>query len=322
MTPSRPAIAAIGFAARPPRGPARAAGAVRGGGAPAGGRRVASDRTAAWPRRSRWRGATRARRPSSRVLCVEGSRTRRSGLRPPLELLIGIQLAITTVAAAREAARSARQDRRASLRRRAACAACADSPPAACSRPRATSERPAARRRAFGAVRLPRPAVRGRVGAARARAQRWRRAAPAAAVAGGTLAITAFERLGAMRDADAAAGLLRSSAPRRTRVARGQRSADPTRDGGRSSLLAAGLLERADRRAPRNQPADRGAPRREHPLEARSAHPHRGGRVRGARGIRRTRSRIGNPTDGPGVGRDILPTGARRPDTREEEAEG
>jgi hypothetical protein len=116
-----------------------------------------------------------------------------------------------------------------------------------------------------------------------------------AAVAEARLALAAFERLGAAREADAASGLLRQLG------AAGR--AFPRRYGERTkcetevlSLVADGL-QRADRRAPVHQPPHGRAPRGEHPLEARPPDTCRSGRIRRPRGRRNTRIRIGRATD-------------------------
>ena len=69
-------------------------------------------------------------------------------------------------------------------------------------------------------------------------------------------------------------------------VAQALRDAHQARDGGRATA-GRGLLERRNRRAPIHQPENRGAPRREHPVQARPAKPRRGGRLRGTRATQR-----------------------------------
>ena len=68
-----------------------------------------------------------------------------------------------------------------------------------------------------------------------------RHGSPEAAAAEARLALAAFERLGAARDADAAAALLRELGARRARVAEGPRDALTKRESEVLPLVAAGL---------------------------------------------------------------------------------
>ena len=94
----------------------------------------------------------------------------------------------------------------------------------------------------------------------------------------------AFERLGARRDADQAAALLRElgvAGPNRG-PGRARRA-----DGARARGARAGRrrpLERRDRRAARDRAKDGRAPRQPRARQARRAQPGRGGGARGARG--------------------------------------
>ena len=135
----------------------------------------------------------------------------------------------------------------------------------------------------LAALGLPLEAARARLELARLIAS----GTPDVAAVEAGLALASFEELGAARDADAAAGLLRElGAGGTARVAEGPWDPDETRDGGR--LAARGrAVQRGDRGAALHQQAHRGAPRGQHPLQARPAQPVRGGRVRRARARRR-----------------------------------
>jgi DNA-binding CsgD family transcriptional regulator/tetratricopeptide (TPR) repeat protein len=140
-------------------------------------------------------------------LCAEGSALADPTCAPALELLVVTRLAIGDATAGREAAdRLATIARESGLARIEACAALADG------RVRAArdDERAAgALTRAvalFASLDLPLEAARARLELART----LRGSAPAAAVREGKLALTAFDRLGARHDADAAAALLRT----------------------------------------------------------------------------------------------------------------
>ena len=140
-------------------------------------------------------------------LCAEGSELADPTCVPALELLVVTRLAIGDVAAAREAAnRLGMIASESGLERLEACAALADG------RVRtAQGEERAATRlthavELFASLDLPLESARAQLELARTLAG----SAPAAAVREGRLAVTAFDRLGALHDADAAAGLLRS----------------------------------------------------------------------------------------------------------------
>jgi DNA-binding CsgD family transcriptional regulator len=140
-------------------------------------------------------------------LCAEGSELADPACAPALELLIVTRLAIGDVTAAREAAdRLVTIARESGLERIEACAALGDG------RVRAAQgdERAAAQLthavELFASLDLPLEAAQERLELARTLAG----SAPAAAVREAKLALTAFDRLGAQPDADAAAGLLRT----------------------------------------------------------------------------------------------------------------
>ena len=129
---------------------------------------------------------------------------------------------------------------------------------------RATSHLQTALER-FSTLDLPLEAGRARLELARTLGPR----APAAAVAEARLALTTFEQLGAVRDADRAADLLRGlgssgrSWPRR--------SGDADEPGNRGAGARRGrVFQRRDRQAPLHQPANSGAPRCQHPVQARA----------------------------------------------------
>ena len=139
-------------------------------------------------------------------LCAEGDKLADPTCIPALELLILSRLAVGNVAGAREAAdRLGAIARESGLERLEACAALADGrvcvaegqSPAAAQLTRAVE--------LFGSLGLPLESARAQLELARALAE----TAPVAAVRESKLAITAFDRLGALLDADAAAGLLR-----------------------------------------------------------------------------------------------------------------
>ena len=140
-------------------------------------------------------------------LCAEGSALADPTCAPALELLIVTRLAIGDVDAARQAAdRLAMIARESGLERLEACAALADGRVHAA---RGGAQAAALIARAvelFASLGLPLEAARAQLELARTLAE----SAPAAAVREGKLAITAFDRLGAQPDADAAAALLRS----------------------------------------------------------------------------------------------------------------
>lgn len=140
-------------------------------------------------------------------LCAEGSELADPTSAPALELLITTRLAIGNVAAAQDAAtRLAKVAQESGQDRLEACAALADGRVAAAQ----GEERAVAQlKRAielFSALELPLDAARAQLELARTLAT----SAPAAAVREGKVALAAFDRLGALPDADTAAGLLRS----------------------------------------------------------------------------------------------------------------
>lgn len=140
-------------------------------------------------------------------LCAEGSKLADPTCVPALELLVVTRLAIGDVVAAREAVdRLGMIASESGLERLEACAALADGRVHAAQ----GDERAAALLRhaveLFASLDLPLEAARAQLELARMLAT----SARAAAVREGTLAVTAFDRLGARYDADAAAGLLRS----------------------------------------------------------------------------------------------------------------
>jgi DNA-binding CsgD family transcriptional regulator len=139
-------------------------------------------------------------------LCAEGSHLADPTGVPALELLIATRLALGNIAAAREAAdRLATVARDSGLDRLEACAALADGRVRAA---QGDEGAPAALSHAvalFGSLDLRLEAARAQLELARVLST----SAPAAAAREGKLALSAFERLGARADADAAAGLLR-----------------------------------------------------------------------------------------------------------------
>jgi DNA-binding CsgD family transcriptional regulator len=148
-------------------------------------------------------------------LCAEGSGLADPTCVPVLELLIATRLAIGDVAAAHEAAeRLATVARRSGLERLEACAALAEGRVAAAQGDERAVGRLKRGVELFAALDLPLEAARGQLELARTLAA----SAPAAAVREGKLAVAAFERLGALPDADAAAGLLRGLGARAGRT--------------------------------------------------------------------------------------------------------
>jgi DNA-binding CsgD family transcriptional regulator len=139
-------------------------------------------------------------------LCAEGSALADPTCAPALELLILTRLAIGDVAAAHEAAALLATVARASgLERLEACAALADGRVAAAEGDERAVGQLKRAVELFASLELPLDAARAQLELARTLAA----SAPAAAVREGKLALTTFERLGALPDADAAAGLLR-----------------------------------------------------------------------------------------------------------------
>ncbi len=139
-------------------------------------------------------------------LCAEGSALADPPSAPALELLIVTRLAIGDVVAAHEAAdRLATVARASGLERLEACAALADGRVAAAEGDERALGQLKRAVELFATLGLPLDAARAQLELARTLAA----SAPAAAVREGKLALATFERLGALPDADAAAGLLR-----------------------------------------------------------------------------------------------------------------
>ncbi len=139
-------------------------------------------------------------------LCAEGSALADPTSAPALELLIVTRLAIGDVVAAHEAAdRLATVARASGLERLEACAALAEGRVAAAEGDERAVGQLKRAVELFASLGLPLDAARAQLELARTLAA----SAPAAAVREGTLALATFERLGALPDADAAAGLLR-----------------------------------------------------------------------------------------------------------------
>jgi DNA-binding NarL/FixJ family response regulator len=139
-------------------------------------------------------------------LCAEGSELADPTCVPALELLIVTRLAIGDLAAARQAAdRLGMIARATALERLDACAALADGRVHAAQGDERAAVQLTRAVELFASLGLPLEAARAQLELARTLAE----SAPAAAVREGKLAITAFDRLGAQPDADAAAALLR-----------------------------------------------------------------------------------------------------------------
>ena len=139
-------------------------------------------------------------------LCAEGSRLADPTCAPALEVLVATRLAIGNLPAAHEAAdRLATIARASGLERLEACAALAEGRVAAAQGDERAVGQLKRAVELFGSLELPLEAARAQLELARKLAQ----SAPAAAVREAKLAIATFERLGALPDADAAAGLLR-----------------------------------------------------------------------------------------------------------------
>jgi DNA-binding NarL/FixJ family response regulator len=139
-------------------------------------------------------------------LCAEGSALDDPTCAPALELLIATRLAIGDVVAAHEAAeRLATVARASGLERLEACAALAEGRVGATEGDERAVGQLKRAVELFASLELPLDAARAQLELARALAA----TAPAAAVREGKLALATFERLGALPDADAAAGFLR-----------------------------------------------------------------------------------------------------------------
>ena len=250
----------------------------------------ARPRSSAWPRCGSCRGASRRPSGCSRAstgIRPRGRRWRRSRSRGATsrwrrtspgcawrERTLRPRLRAAARAPASPPARARRRRRRASharaaggarrrLRQTSASRRSPRSPPAACWRSEGDARRPAhSRGRSRGSRRSSCPWRR------RGRGSRWpgrsRRDAAARRSRRPASRSSRSSASGAARDADAAAGLLRMlGAPGRSRP-KGRGTADGARGGG-SLPPGRGPVERRDRGAPGDQPADRRAPRGEHP---------------------------------------------------------
>jgi DNA-binding CsgD family transcriptional regulator len=139
-------------------------------------------------------------------LCAEGSALADPTCAPALELLIVTRLAIGDAVAAHEAAdRLATVARASRLERLEACATLAAGRVAAAEGDERAVGQLKRAVELFASLELPLDAARAQLELARTLAA----SAPAAAVREGKLALATFERLGALPDADATAGLLR-----------------------------------------------------------------------------------------------------------------
>ena len=197
-------------------------------------------------------------------VCLEGDDPSDPACAPLLELLVDVQLARKDPRAAAQTRDRltdlARNSRDGPLTARAGFAT--GRVLAAEGDVRASSDLQTALER-FSALGLPLAAARAQLELARTLVRR----APDAAVAEASLALRAFERLGAASDADAAGDLLRRlGVPRRAWPKR--YGALTKRETEVLSLLGGRVLQRRDRRTPLHQPANRGAPRREHSRQA------------------------------------------------------
>src|SRR5262245_61916352 len=139
-------------------------------------------------------------------LCAEGSALAAPTCVPVLELLTLSRLAVGNRRGAREAAdRLGAIARESDLEHLQACAALADGRVCVAEGDARAASQLAGAAERYGSLGFPLEAARAHLELGRALAE----SAPAAAVRECTLAITAFDRLGASSDADAAAGLLR-----------------------------------------------------------------------------------------------------------------
>jgi DNA-binding NarL/FixJ family response regulator len=139
-------------------------------------------------------------------LCAEGSALADPTCAPALELLIVTRLVTGNVVAAREAAdRLTTIARTSGLQRLEACAALAEGRVAAAERDDQAVGQLKRAVELFASLDLPLDSARAQLELARALAA----SSPAAAAREGKLALATFDRLGALPDADAAAGLLR-----------------------------------------------------------------------------------------------------------------
>jgi DNA-binding CsgD family transcriptional regulator len=139
-------------------------------------------------------------------LCAEGDKLADPTCVPALELLTLSRLAVGNVAGAREAAdRLGAIARESGLESLEGCAALADGRVCIAEGQSRSAAQLTRAVELFGSLGLPLESARAQLELARALAE----TAPVAAVRESKLAITAFDRLGALLDADAAAGLLR-----------------------------------------------------------------------------------------------------------------
>ena len=263
--------------AAPPRGAPCPPGTVRGGRAAPGGQRVPPGRQAA-PGGDR----AGARRPragrGARAGWPRGRRSFRSCPRPLLELLVDIQLA--------------RDDRPAAAETLDRLAELAGAPGRPRRRVRRVRRGPGARGRGRRASLLPSPAALERFSAldlplaAAARSSSSPRRSPrelrtrrSPRLVSRSRRSSGSARLG---HADAAGDLLRRLGARRG--ARWPKRPGRSPSGRPRSCRSWPPGARTPRSASAShQPANRRAPRREHPLQAGPAEPRRGGRLRGAR---------------------------------------
>ncbi len=162
----------------------------------------------------------------------------------------------------------------------------------------------------FAALGLPLHAARAQLDLASALA----RDAPAAAVAEARLALGRVRarrgHAGCRRDRRAVADARSEGGPA---VAEARGDAHQARAGGPVPARG-GMLQRRRREAPVHQPANRGAPRGQHPLEAGSSKPDGGCRVRPARGHASTRAEVApRPVAEIGTYTDARPAPRRDP---------
>ena len=163
---------------------------------------------------------------------------------------------------------------------------------------------------AFAAQHLPLDAARARFELARV----VEADQPEVAVGEARTALAEFERLGAPREADAAAAFLRERGCRGSDRSEGARPAQPARAGG-ARAARPGPDERRDRGTPVHQHQDRGQPREQRPVQAQPPEPDRGRRLRGP--VPRRGVRPGNRERSPSFPRPVG-AGFFRPRRKEE----